>query len=95
MRKIIARVFRWGTIAALVALGILAAVFWTMVLGRFSAGGFRAGKSATAGETVLVTPECAWPYDVHDHDAESVCRLFYNLSPEEREKVLKARAPRP
>ncbi len=95
LRPVLARIFKWTTVAALVGLGILAAAFWTMVLGRFSAGGFHAGKGVTAGEAIIVTPECAWPYDVHDHDAESVCRLFYNLSPEEREKVLKARGPRP
>jgi len=38
-----------------------------------------------------VTPECAWPYRVDDAETMSVCRIFYNLSPEERAQVLKAR----
>jgi len=78
-------------VAALTLLAILAAVFWAMILGRFAGSGFQAAKGGGAGESIVITPECAWPYGVHDHDAETVCRLFYNLSPEERAKVLKAR----
>jgi hypothetical protein len=72
-------------------LAVLATVFWAMILGRFSGGGFRAAQGVTNGAPIVVTPECAWPYDVRDHDAESVCRLFYNLSPEERAKVVQSR----
>ncbi len=72
-------------------LAILATVFWALILGRFAGGGFHASKGNGAGESIVITPECAWPYDVHDHDAEPVCRLFYNLTPEERAEVLKAR----
>lgn len=91
LRGLLARIFKWGTIAALTVLAIVAAAFWTLILGRFSAGGFHAGKGVAAGETIAVTPECAWPYKVQDHEAESVCRLFYNLSPEERAKVVENR----
>lgn len=46
-----------------------------------------------AGEDIAVTTECAWPYSVQDAEAKAVCRIFYNLSPEERTQVLTASAP--
>ena len=92
MRAQIRLVFRWFTIGTLALLALLAAAFWTMILGGFAGSGFRASKpAAQTGEDVVVTPECAWPYAVNDPDARSVCRLFYNLSPEQREQVLRAR----
>ena len=73
-------------------LTLAAAVFWTMVLGGFASSGFHARTPAIGtGQDIVVTPECAWPYKVQDPDASKVCRLFYNLSPEERAEVLKAR----
>jgi hypothetical protein len=39
----------------------------------------------------VITPECAWPYGVDDHDATAVCRMFYNLTPEQRAQVLAKR----
>ena len=82
---------RWTIVGVLVVLALAAAVFWTMVLGGFAGSGFHARKAAAPGEDVVITPECAWPYRVDDTDAKAVCRLFYNLSPEERAEVLKKR----
>ena len=92
MRAKIRFAFRWLTIAALGILAILAAAFWTMVLGGFAGSGFRAGKAAgESGQDVVITAECAWPYKVGEPEARSTCRMFYNLSPEQRAAVLKAR----
>ena len=84
-------VIKWGIIATLAILALAAAVFWTMILGGFAGSGFRAAKTKTS-EDVVVTPECAWPYNVNEADAMAVCRLFYNLTPEQRAEVLKRRA---
>jgi hypothetical protein len=84
--------FRWGTIAALAFLAIVAAAFWTMVLGGFAGSGFRAQKTLGGSpENIVVTSECAWPYRVEDQEAYAVCRMFYNLTPAQREEVLKRR----
>ena len=83
---------KWTIITSLILLGVLAAAFWTMVLGGFAASGFRASSPvAGAGEGQVITPECAWPLSVNDHDAKAVCRMFYNLTPEQRERVLARR----
>ena len=83
---------KWTIVSSLVFLAVLAAAFWTMVLGGFAGSGFHASKTAGgAGENVVITPECAWPYRVSDHDAEAICRMFYNLTPEQRAQVLRAR----
>ena len=83
---------KWTIIASLIFLGVLAAAFWTLVLGGFAASGFRASNPAVgAGESLVITPECAWPLDVNEHDARTVCRMFYNLTPEQRAWVLKTR----
>ena len=83
---------KWTIIGSLVLLAVLAAAFWTMVLGGFAASGFRAPNPATvAGESLVVTPECAWPLGVHEQDAGTVCRMFYNLTPEQRAQVLARR----
>jgi len=85
-------VVKWAIVISLIFLAVLAAAFWTLVLGGFAGSGYRAPKSdAAAVEKIVITPECAWPYDVNDHDAKAVCRMFYNLTPEQREQVLKAR----
>ena len=85
-------VIKWAIIVTLTLLAILAAAFWTMILGGFAGSGFRAsGPAGGAGENVVITPECAWPYDVSDHDATAVCRMFYNLTPEQRAQALRAR----
>jgi len=83
---------KWGIVGTLTVLAILAAIFWTMVLGGFAGGGFRATKTMDKNENVVVTPECAWPYKVKDADAVAVCRMFYNLTPEQRAEVLRKRA---
>ena len=83
---------RWTIIASLILLAILAAGFWTLVLGQFAASGFRANPVAGASENPAITPECAWPLDVNDHDAKAVCRMFYNLTPEQRAQVLAKRS---
>jgi hypothetical protein len=76
----------------LILLAVLAAAFWTMVLGGFAASGFRASSPATgAGESLVITPEYAWPLSVHEQDARAVCRMFYNLTPEQRALVLARR----
>ena len=85
--------FRWGTIASLVLLGLVAAVFWTMVLGGFAGSGFHAQKTLGGStEDIVVTPECAWPYRVEEQEAYAVCRMFYNLTPAQREAVLRSRS---
>jgi len=85
-------VSKWAIIISLAVLAVLAAVFWALVLGRFSGSGFHApGRTGDAGERIVITPECAWPYGVNDHDAEAVCRMFYNMTPEERAQALRAR----
>jgi hypothetical protein len=83
---------KWAIITSLILLSVLAAAFWTMVLGGFAASGFRASSPATGvGESVVITPECAWPLSVHEQDAATVCRMFYNLTPEQRALVLARR----
>src|SRR5436305_9208835 len=80
---------KWTIIGSLILLALLAAAFWTMVLGGFAASGFRVSSSADrAGESLVITPECAWPLSVHEQDAGAVCRMFYNLTPEQRARVL-------
>jgi len=83
---------KWTIIASLIFLGLLAAAFWTLVLGGFAASGFRVSSPvAGAGESLVITPECAWPLGVNEQDAGAVCRMFYNLTPEQRARVLSAR----
>ena len=83
---------KWTIIASLICLALLAAAFWTMVLGGFAASGFRAASPADrAGASLVITPECAWPLSVHEQDAGAVCRMFYNLTPEQRARVLARR----
>jgi len=83
---------KWTIIASLIFLAVLAAAFWTLVLGGFAASGFRVSNPvAGAGESLVITPECAWPLSVNEHDAKAVCRMFYNLTPEQRARVLTAR----
>jgi hypothetical protein len=83
---------KWTIIASLTFLAVLAAAFWTLILGEFSASGFRATNPvAGTGENLVITPECAWPLSVNDHDARTVCRMFYNLTPEQRARVLAKR----
>ena len=83
---------KWTIIASLIFLAVLAAAFWTLVLGEFSASGFRASNPvAGSSENPVITPECAWPLSVNDHDAKTVCRMFYNLTPEQRARVLAKR----
>ena len=83
---------KWTIIASLIFMGILAAAFWVLVLGGFAASGFRvSNRVAGAGESVVITPECAWPLGVNEHDAKTVCRMFYNLTPEQRAWVLMRR----
>jgi hypothetical protein len=83
---------KWTIIASLIFMAVLAAAFWTLVLGGFAASGFRASNPvAGAAESLVITPECAWPLSVHEHDAKVVCRMFYNLTPEQRAWVLKKR----
>ncbi len=83
---------KWTIIGSLILLALLAAAFWTMVLGGFAASGFRASSPATdTGEPLVITAECAWPLGVNEHDARTVCRMFYNLTPEQRARVLARR----
>jgi hypothetical protein len=83
---------KWTIITSLVLLAVLAAAFWTMVLGGFAASGFRASNpTAGTGESLVITPECAWPLSVHEQDAGTVCRMFHNLTPEQRARVLERR----
>ena len=83
---------KWTIITSLILLAVLAAAFWIMVLGGFAASGFRASNPvAGAGENLVITPECAWPLGVNEQDARAVCRMFYNLTPEQRAGVLARR----
>jgi hypothetical protein len=82
---------KWTIIVSLIVLAILAAAFWTAVLGQFSAAGFRANPAAGSSENLPITAECAWPLDVREHDARAVCRMFHNLTPEQRAQVLARR----
>jgi len=83
---------KWTIITSLILLAVLAAAFWIMVLGGFAASGFRASNpAARAGENLVITPECAWPLSVTEQDARAVCRMFYNLTPEQRARVLEKR----
>jgi hypothetical protein len=83
---------KWTIIASLTFLAVLAAAFWTLVLGGFAASGFRASNPVDgAGASLVITPECAWPLGVNEHDAKAVCRMFYNLTPEQRARVLTTR----
>src|SRR5258707_2147987 len=83
---------KWTIIASLILLALLAAAFWTMVLGGFAASGFRVSKPVVgAGENLVITPECAWPLSVHEQDAGAVCRMFYHLTPEQRAQALAMR----
>jgi hypothetical protein len=84
-------VIKWTIIASLIFLAVLAAAFWTLVLGQFSASGFRANPVAGSSENLVITPECAWPLSVNDHDAKAVCRMFNNLTAEQRARVLAKR----
>src|SRR3954470_18126197 len=89
-------VLKWGIIGTLVLLALIAAAFWALILGGFAGGGFRAPKPlAGESESLPVTAECAWPYRVNDPDARAVCRMFYNLTPAQREEVLNARRKSP
>ncbi len=82
---------KWAIVGTLTVLAIVAAAFWTMVLGGFAGSGFHAAKPI-GSDKVVVTPECAWPYKVTDPDARAVCRMLYNLTPEQRAETLKRRA---
>ena len=83
---------KWTIIGSLIFLAVVAAAFWTMVLGGFAASGFRVSSPAVGvGESLVITPECAWPLGVNEHDAKTVCRMFYNLTPEQRAWVLTKR----
>ena len=85
-------VLKWAVIIALALLAVLAAAFWTAIFTGFSASGFKAvDPMRGANESAVITAECAWPYDVSHKDARAVCRLFYNLSPEQRAEVLRGR----
>jgi hypothetical protein len=83
---------KWTIITSLILLAVLAAAFWTLVLGGFAASGFRVSSPvAGTGESLVITPECAWPLGVNEQDARTVCRMFYNLTPEQRAGVLARR----
>ena len=83
---------KWMVVASLVLLAVMATAFWVLVLGGFAESGFHApGRVGEADEPLVITPECAWPYGVNDHDAKAVCRMFYNMTPEHRAQVLRAR----
>ncbi|MCG2595404.1 hypothetical protein LZ009_21710 [Ramlibacter sp. XY19] len=85
-------VAKWIVVGSLALLTIVAAAFWAVLLGGFAGSGFRAVEPAGAPqEAVEITPECAWPYSVHDEHAKAVCRMFYHLTPEQRAKALKGR----
>lgn len=85
-------VVKWVIVISLILLAVLATVVWTLILGEFAGSGFRAHDPAGgAVENMVITPDCAWPYGVNDHDAKAVCRMFYNLTPEQRAQVLRAR----
>jgi hypothetical protein len=83
---------KWTIITSLILLAVVAAAFWTLVLGGFAASGFRVSSPvAGTGESLVITPECAWPLGVNEQDARTVCRMFYNLTPEQRAAVLARR----
>ena len=83
---------KWTIITSLIFMGLLATAFWVLVLGEFSASGFRAPSPiAVTDESKAITPECAWPLSVDEPDAKAVCRMFYNLTPERRAWVLMRR----
>src|SRR3954468_13212171 len=83
---------KWTIIGSLTLLAVLAAAFWTMVLGGFAASGFRASSPvAGAGASLVITSECAWPLGVNDHDAKAVCRISITWLPEQRAQVLARR----
>lgn len=84
---------KWAIVVSLTLLALAAAAFWTLVLGGFAAAGFRASDpaGAAAAETLPITPECAWPHGVNDHDAKAVCRMYYHLTPEQRADVVRKR----
>ena len=83
---------KWAIITSLILLALLAAAFWTMVLGGFAGSGFRASNPAAGKtESLAITPECAWPLGVNEQDARTVCRMFHNLTPEQRTWVLRTR----
>ena len=85
-------VAKWAIVVALIFLTVLAIAGWTLILGEFAGSGFRApDRAGAAVQNIVITPECAWPYEVNDHDAEAVCRMFYNLTPEQRAQVLRTR----
>ncbi len=85
-------VLKWGIVGSLVFLAVLAAAFWTLILGGFAGRGFHAAKPASGeAEKVVITAECAWPYGVNDTEASAVCKMFYNLTPEQRAEVLRKR----
>jgi hypothetical protein len=92
LRARIHAVFKWGIIASLAALTILAAAFWTLILGDFAGAGFRVAKrDAVPDDALVITPECAWPYGVNDHEARPVCRMFYNMTPEQQALAVRSR----
>ena len=85
-------VAKWVVIVSLAILAIVAAAFWTMVLGGFAGSGVNSVKPYGQNDDVLViTPECAWPYGVKDHDAVALCKMFNHLTPEQRREVLETR----
>lgn len=46
---------------------------------------------ATHGEELVITPECAWPYDVKQENAKVTCNMWYGRTPKERAQLLKKR----
>ena len=92
VRARILAVFTWGIVASLAALTLLAAAFWTLILGDFAGGGFHVAKrNVVPDDALVITAECAWPYDVNDHEARAVCRMFTNMTPEQRAQAVKRR----
>jgi len=83
-------VVKWTIVISLILLSLLAAAFWTWILGGFAASGFRAAPS-TEASAPEITPECAWPYSVNDRNAEAMCRMFNHLTPQQRAQVLSRR----
>ena len=80
---------KWAIVITLVFLSLAAAAFWVVILGDFAGSGFRPIKPyGESKESMMITPECAWPYRVDHHDAKAVCRMFHHLTPEQREEVL-------
>ena len=78
-------VVKWTMIAVLTLLAIMAAAFWTMILGGFAGSGFRASDPAgERGEALVITPECAWPYGVNDHDAKAYLKILAYQASEQR-----------